>query len=177
MGIGNTTSAAAVLAALTGAPSEAVVGPGTGVSGEALAHKGAVVARAIEVNRPSASDPIGLLAALGGLEIAAMAGAVIGAAAEGVCVVIDGFISSVAALVAARLCPECLSYMLASHRSAEPGHGVALEALDLSPLLDLEMRLGEGTGAVLAMAVAGAACAMMSEMATFDEAGVSGPVA
>jgi nicotinate-nucleotide--dimethylbenzimidazole phosphoribosyltransferase len=174
MGIGNTTSAAAVLAALTGASPADIVGHGTGLDDQGRLKKVAVVERALEVNRADPDDPIGVLAAVGGLEIAAMAGVVVGAAVAGRCAVADGFISSVAALVALRLCPACSPYLFPSHLSVEPGHRVALSALGLEPVLELDMRLGEGTGAALAIGLIGAACAMMSNMATFAEAGVSG---
>jgi len=174
MGIGNTTAASALLVALTGARLQSVVGRGTGLDDEGLARKCAVIERALAVNGPDASDPVGALSAVGGLEIAAMAGVVIGAAAGGACAVTDGFISSVAALVAVRICPASAEYLFPSHLSVEPGHRAALSALELEPVLELDMRLGEGTGAALAIGLMGAACAMMSGMATFAEAGVSG---
>lgn len=177
MGIGNTTAASALLVALSGAAPDAVVGRGTGIDDAMLARKVDVVRRALEVNAPDPSDPLGALASVGGLEIAAMAGAVVAAAAGGACAVADGFISSVAALVAIRLCPACSAFLFPSHLSVEPGHRWALDALGLAPVLELDMRLGEGTGAVLAIALMGAACTMMSEMATFAEAGVSGATA
>ena len=132
-----------------------------------------VVARALEVNAGRSRDPLGVLAALGGLEIAGLAGVILGAAAAGTCVVVDGFISGAAALAAAALAPACLDYIFPSHRSAEPGHTVVLEHLGLDPVLDLDMRLGEGTGAALAFGIIDAACRMMSGMATFAEAGVA----
>ena len=172
MGIGNTTAAAALTAALTGAAPLDVVGRGTGVDDEGLTRKAAVVARALSVNDAAALDHLGVLAALGGLEIAALAGVVIGAAESGVVVVSDGFISGAATLAALRLCPVAREYVIPSHLSAEPGHTVLLDAMGLDPVFDLNMRLGEGTGAALAMGVIDAACAMMSGMATFGEAGV-----
>ena len=172
MGIGNTTAAAALTAALTGAPSGDVVGRGTGLDDEGVAHKAQVVARVLSVNKVIALDPLGVLAAVGGLEIAALAGVVIGAAECGLAVVSDGFISGAASLAAIRLCPAAREYVIPSHLSVEPGHAVVLDALGLDPVFDLNMRLGEGTGAALAMAVIDAACAMMSGMATFGEAGV-----
>jgi nicotinate-nucleotide--dimethylbenzimidazole phosphoribosyltransferase len=172
MGIGNTTAAAALTAALTGAAPEDVVGRGTGLDDDGVAHKAEVVARALSVNNVIALDPLGVLAAVGGLEIAALAGVVIGAAASKLTVVSDGFISGAATLAAIRLCPAAREYVIPSHLSAEPGHGVVLDALGLDPVFDLNMRLGEGTGAALAMGVIDAACAMMSGMATFGEAGV-----
>jgi nicotinate-nucleotide--dimethylbenzimidazole phosphoribosyltransferase len=172
MGIGNTTAAAALTAALTGVAPEEVVGRGTGLDDEGVAHKAEVVARALSVNDAETLDPLGVLAAVGGLEIAALAGLVIGAAECGLAVVSDGFISGAASLAAIRLCPAAREYVIPSHLSVEPGHAVVLDALGLDPVFDLNMRLGEGTGAALAMAVIDAACAMMSGMATFGEAGV-----
>lgn len=174
MGIGNTTAAAALTAALTGAEPASVVGRGTGLDDAGVARKAEVIGRALAVNRVEELDPLGVLAAVGGLEIAGMVGTMLGAAEAGVCVVSDGFISGAAALVALRLCPSAVGYIFPSHRSAEPGHTVVLEALGLEPVLDLDMRLGEGTGAALAIGIIGAACSVMSGMATFAEAGVSG---
>ncbi|GAB2693775.1 nicotinate-nucleotide--dimethylbenzimidazole phosphoribosyltransferase [Paenibacillus thermoaerophilus] len=173
MGIGNTTPSAAMLVALTGIGVEAAVGRGTGVDDAGLARKRDVVRRALDLHRPDASDPLGVVAAVGGLEIAGLMGVVLGAASRRCPVVIDGFISTVAALAAVRLCPQAASCLIASHRSQEHGHAAALEALGLSPMLELEMRLGEGTGAALAMHLIDAACRIMSEMATFAQAGVS----
>ena len=173
MGIGNSTAAAALAAAYTGASPGAVVGPGTALDGAGVSHKAAVVARMLEVNRAGDLDALGVLAAVGGLEIAALAGVVIGAAAEGVCVIADGYISGAAALAAVRLCPAAGDYVLPSHLSREPGHRLLLDALGMEPLLSLEMRLGEGTGAALAMGIVDAACRMLSGMSTFAEAGVS----
>ena len=178
MGIGNTTAAAAVTACLTGAATREVVGRGTGVDEGGLARKREVVARAVaRVDRSGdpREDAVTVLRQVGGLEIAAMSGAMIGAAARGALVLVDGFISSASALAACRLCPALPPYLIASHRSTEPGHVVALEALDLVPLLDLEMRLGEGTGCALAIPIVRAAGALLSEMATFESAGISGP--
>jgi nicotinate-nucleotide--dimethylbenzimidazole phosphoribosyltransferase len=172
MGIGNTTAAAAVTAALTGAAPQEVVGRGTGLDDAGVAHKADVVARALDANDVTALDHLGVLAAVGGFEIAALAGVVIGAAECGVAVVSDGFISGAATLAAIRLCPVCREYVIPSHLSVEPGHSVVLDAIGLDPVFDLNMRLGEGTGAALAMGVIDSACAMMSGMATFGEAGV-----
>lgn len=174
MGIGNTTPASALTAAYAGASPADVVGIGTGLDPAGVARKIAVVERALVVNPPDPDDPFGTLAALGGLEIAGMAGVIVGAAAAGVCAVSDGFISGAAALAAVRICPACAGYLFPSHLSAEPGHRIVLGALGLEPVLELDMRLGEGTGAALAIGIMGAACAMMSGMATFAEAGVSG---
>ncbi len=178
MGIGNTTAAAAVTACLTGAAARGVVGRGTGVDDHGLARKRDVVERAVvRVARREdrRDDALEVLRHAGGLEIAAMAGAMIGAAARGALVLVDGFISSAAALVACRLCPALPPYLVASHRSTEPGHAVVLDALGLVPLLDLEMRLGEGTGCALAIPVVRSAGALLREMATFESAGISGP--
>jgi nicotinate-nucleotide--dimethylbenzimidazole phosphoribosyltransferase len=173
MGIGNSTSAAALTAVLCGVPVEAAVGGGTGLDEAGIARKAEVVRQAIEANAPDANDPLGVLAAVGGLEIAGLTGVVLGCAEQGVSIVADGFISGVAALVALRLAAASHDYLFASHRSAEPGHGAVLEALGLDPVLDLDMRLGEGSGAALAMGLIDAACRTMSGMATFAEAGVS----
>lgn len=173
MGIGNSTAAAALACAYTGEGPARVVGPGTGLDDAGVAHKAEVVSRALDVNQVDALDPVGKLAAVGGLEIAGLAGVVLGASARGVTVVSDGFISGAATLAAVRICPDAIDYVLPSHLSAEPGHAIVLEALGIEPLLRLDMRLGEGTGAALAMALVDAACAMMSGMATFAEAGVS----
>ncbi len=174
MGIGNTTAAAALTAAFSDASPEMVVGRGTGIDDAALARKVEVVRRAMQVNDVRSLDALGILAAVGGLEIAMLAGVVIGAAQERVCVVSDGYISGAAALAAVALCPAARDYVLPSHLSVEPGHAIVLRALELEPVIDLDMRLGEGTGAVLAFAIIDAACHMLAEMATFDEAGVSG---
>lgn len=173
MGIGNSTAAAALVAAYTNVPVNRVIGRGTGVDDRGLARKTALVDKALHTHRPEREDPLGTLAALGGLEIAAMAGVIVGGAGAGACVVTDGFISAGGALAAATICPACLPRVFASHLSLEPGHHVALVALGLQPYLQLEMRLGEGTGAALGIGVMGAACEMMNGMATFAEAGVS----
>jgi len=173
MGIGNTTAASALTAAFAGADVADIVGRGTGLADEMLAHKVDVVRTALEVNDVADLDELGVLAAVGGLEIAAMAGAVLGAASEGVCVVSDGAISGAAALSAVRLCPAACDYVFPSHCSVEPAHAVVLDAMGLEPVLRLDMRLGEGTGAALTMGVLDAACRMISGMATFAEAGVS----
>lgn len=172
MGIANTTAASAVLAVLSGRPAAHVVGTGTGISRETLAHKISVIERAVNVRRMDPREPLDVLASVGGLEIGAMAGAYIAGAARGVPCVVDGFIATVAALLADRLCPEVRGYLIFGHRSAEPGHDVALESLHAEPLLALGMRLGEGTGAALAFPLLDAACAMLRDMATFSDAGV-----
>lgn len=173
MGIGNTTAAAAVVAACTGMPAVRVTGRGTGIPPERLAHKVAMVERALTVNRPDPADGVGVLAAVGGFEIGFLAGVMLGAAARRVPVVLDGFITAAAALIARALCPEVVAFMQAAHRSVEPGHLAALDLLKLVPLLDLQMRLGEGSGAALALPLLRAAAALLDEMATFEDAGVS----
>lgn len=173
MGIANTTSAAALASALTGASPEITVGRGTGVDDEILAKKRRVVARALALHVKPAAIVSDLLAALGGLEIAAVTGAVLEASERGMAVVVDGFIVSVAVLAAVRLDARCRAACFFSHRSAEAGHAAVLRTLGTEPLLDLGLRLGEGTGAVLALPLLRAACAMLSGMATFADAGVS----
>jgi nicotinate-nucleotide--dimethylbenzimidazole phosphoribosyltransferase len=173
MGIGNTTAASAMTAAFLRVAAAEVTGPGTGIDGEMLARKIDIVRRALAANRPG-RDPLAILRTVGGLEIAAIAGAYIGAAAHRMAIVGDGFIATAAALVAASICPSFLDYWFAGHRSSEPGHTLQLGFLRQQPLLDLEMRLGEGTGAALALSLFGAAAAVMNEMATFGSAGVEG---
>jgi len=173
MGIGNTTAASALTAALTGADPRAVTGRGTGVDEAAWSRKVVVVRQAIATNRPDPRDPLGVLAALGGFEIAGLVGVILAGAARRVPVVLDGFIATAAALVAVRLRAEAREYLLAAHRSAEPGHRLLLETLGLAPYLDLGMRLGEGTGAALGIGLLRAALACYAEMATFKDAGVS----
>lgn len=174
MGIGNTTPSAAIFSVLSGRQPSEVVGRGTGVTDERLIHKIQVVEQAIQVNAPKAEDPIDVLAKVGGYEIGGLAGLILGAAASGCPVLIDGFISSAAALVAKSICPEALSYMIASHVSHEQAHVLLLEELGLHPMLQMDMRLGEGTGGVLCLHLVEAACRIMSEMATFESAGISG---
>jgi nicotinate-nucleotide--dimethylbenzimidazole phosphoribosyltransferase len=173
MGIGNTTAASALTAALTGADPGVVTGHGTGITDDVWAQKIAVVRQALAVNRPDPDDALGVLAALGGFEIAGLVGVILGGAARRVPVVVDGFIATAAALIAVRLAPAARGYLIASHRSAEPGHVRLLEALGLTPYLELDMRLGEGTGAALGIGLLRAALAFYREMATFKEAGVS----
>jgi nicotinate-nucleotide--dimethylbenzimidazole phosphoribosyltransferase len=174
MGIGNTTPAAALIAALTGRPPAEVTGRGTGIDDATLAHKVGVIERALALHAEAvAAGPLATLAALGGLEIAALAGFVVGGAAARTPVVIDGVIADAALLVAVRLVPGVLDYCIAGHRSAEPGAAAVLAHLGLEPLLDLDMRLGEGSGACLALPVVEAAARILREMATFDSAGVS----
>ena len=173
MGIGNTTASSAITAAVTGHDPAETTGEGTGRNEEELQHKVGVVRTALEVNAPDPADGIGLLAKVGGFEIGVLAGVVLGAAMMRRPVIVDGFISGAAALVAHAVCPASRDYMLPSHVSAERGHRAALAGLGLNPLLDLGMRLGEGTGAALAMPIVEVAAATLSEMATFAEAGVS----
>jgi nicotinate-nucleotide--dimethylbenzimidazole phosphoribosyltransferase len=175
MGIGNSTAASAITAAVAEVPPSQVTGPGTGIDSATLIRKVEVVTRALRVNRPG-RDPLEILRTLGGLEIAAIAGAYLGAAAHQLAIVGDGFIATAAALVAAQLCPAFLDYWFAGHLSSEPGHRLQLAYLGQEPLLRLDMRLGEGTGAALAMHLLGAAVAVMNEMATFESAGVAGPL-
>ena len=172
MGIANTTAAAALICAFTGADPAAVTGRGTGIDDPTLARKIDVVRRALTRNAPDPADPLGVLAAVGGLEHAALAGFVLGGAAAGVPVLLDGVSAGAAALAVAALAPDALGYCLAGHVSAEPGHARALAALGATPLLDLGMRLGEGTGALLALPVVLAAARALQDVATFDAAGV-----
>ena len=173
MGIGNTTPSSAITAIMTGADPATTTGRGTGIDDEGLAHKIEVVRRAIEVNRPDSNNGLDVLTKVGGFEIGVLAGAMLATAANRRPVIVDGFISGASALIAAALCPIARHYFIASHQSVEPGHRVGLEAMELSPLLDLDMRLGEGTGAALAMHLIEAAALCLAEMATFGEAGVS----
>jgi nicotinate-nucleotide--dimethylbenzimidazole phosphoribosyltransferase len=173
MGIANTTPAAALIAAFTGADVGVVTGYGTGIDSETHRHKVSVIRAALTRHAPDPNDPVGVLAAVGGLEHAALAGFILGGAARRVPVILDGVIAVAAALAAAALAPDAAGAMIAGHRSAEPGATVALEHLGLDPLIDLRMRLGEGTGAVLALPVAAAAVRVLHEVATFDSAGVA----
>jgi nicotinate-nucleotide--dimethylbenzimidazole phosphoribosyltransferase len=176
MGIGNTPSASALVAALTGAPPESVTGRGTGVDDAGLRRKLAAIRAGVArhaVDAGHADDPLAVLAALGGFEIAGMCGVALGAAAARIPVLVDGFIAGTAALLATRIAPACAGYLIASHRSVEPGHRRVLDALDARPLLELDLRLGEGTGAALAMPLCYAALRILDEMATFGGAAVS----
>jgi nicotinate-nucleotide--dimethylbenzimidazole phosphoribosyltransferase len=172
MGIANTTAAAALICAFTGADPAAVTGRGTGIDDATLARKTGVVRRALARHAPDPADPLGVLGAVGGLEHAALAGFVLGGAAAGVPVLLDGVNAGAAALAAAALAPAAVGYCLAGHVSAEPGHARALAALGVAPLLDLGMRLGEGTGALLALPVVQGAARALQDVATFDAAGV-----
>jgi nicotinate-nucleotide--dimethylbenzimidazole phosphoribosyltransferase len=173
MGIGNSTVAAALAAALTGAEPAALCGPGTGLGEEGVSRKAAVVERALEVNRASLDSPLDALATLGGFELAILVGTMLGAGAHGIAVLLDGFICSAAALVAVGLAPALRGYLIAAHRSPEPGHRLVLAELGLEPLLDLGLRLGEASGAAAALPLLRCAVALLEEMATFEEAGVS----
>jgi nicotinate-nucleotide--dimethylbenzimidazole phosphoribosyltransferase len=177
MGIGNTTAAACLICALTGVAATDVVGRGTGIDDPVLALKRAVVASALQrIGAGGKIAPVRVLAEVGGFELAAITGMYLAAAERGVPVVLDGYLSAAAALTAVAIEPATREWMLASHLSTELGHGVALRALELEPLLDLKMRLGEGTGAALVLQIIRGALALHREMATFAQAGVSGPV-
>lgn len=173
MGIGNTSAASAITAAITAQPVRSVTGRGTGVDDPTLETKIKVLEKALALNRPDPKDGVDVLAKVGGLEIAGLAGVILGGASEGVPVFLDGFVTGSAALAAHTISQNSRNYMIASHVSVEPGHRFALEHLGLVPILDLRMRLGEGTGATLGFLIAEAACKILSEMATFDGANVS----
>ena len=173
MGIGNTTTSSAVLGVLLGADVDKVTGRGGGITEESFRKKKAVIRTAIAVNRPNRNDVIDVLAKVGGFDLAAMCGAFLGAAASRRAAVIDGFISAVAALCAVRLCPLVRGYLIPSHASFEIGYRLAMEEMALRPLFDLGMRLGEGSGCPLAFQMLDAACAVMNNMASFDEAGIN----
>jgi len=173
MGIGNTTSAAAIACTLMNEPPEKIAGRGTGVDEDGLKRKISVIARALELNRPDSSDALDVLSKVGGFEIGGLAGVMLASAATRKPVVIDGFISTAAAMIAVSLAPAAREYMIAAHVSQERGHKLMLEWLGLNPLLDLKMRLGEGTGTALAFHLIEASTRILCEMATFGEAGVS----
>lgn len=173
MGIGNTTAAAAITSVITSTPPRFTAGRGTGVDDAGFAAKVRAIERAIEVNAPDPLDAIDVLADVGGFELAFLAGVALGAAAASSPVVLDGFPTAAAVLIAAQLAPTCRPYLLASHLSAEPAHRITLDHLGLRPLLDLDLRLGEGTGAALALSLLDAALRIPREMATFESAGVS----
>ncbi len=173
MGIANTTAASALVAALTGRPVAEVVGRGTGIDDATYARKVRVIEEALALHRPDPADPLDVLAKVGGFEIGGLAGVVVAAAARRIPILLDGFISGAAALIAAALAPACRPFLIAAHRSVEVGHRAVLERLALRPLLDLDLRLGEGTGAALAMLLIDAALQAHGEMATFAEAGVA----
>lgn len=173
MGIANTTASAALIAALSGRPARDVTGLGTGIDPEGWQRKVTIVERAVRRAADGHRDAIDVLAEVGGFEIGALAGAMIGGAAAGLPIVLDGLIVGAAALLAVALCPAVQPYLIASHRSVEPGHRIVLELLELEPLMDLGLRLGEGSGAAVALHLIRLACKLPREMATFDEAGVS----
>jgi nicotinate-nucleotide--dimethylbenzimidazole phosphoribosyltransferase len=173
MGIANTTSASAIAAALLGCPASALAGPGTGVDAAGVDHKAVVISRALELHQNKLDDPYQVLRCLGGFEIAALVGAYVSCAQQGLPAVVDGFITSAAALVAVRLNPDVADWLVYSHASAEPGHQAMMTALNARPLLSFNMRLGEGSGAALVVPLLRSACALQSEMATFAEASVS----
>jgi nicotinate-nucleotide--dimethylbenzimidazole phosphoribosyltransferase len=173
MGIGNTTPSSAIVAAMTGLPVAQVVGRGTGIDDQGLERKIKIIEKSLAVNRPDRNDPMDVLHKVGGLEIAGLTGVMLGAASRRIPVVVDGFISTAAALIAVALAPRAREYMIGAHQSVEIGHQVMLKHLNLVPLLDLNLRLGEGTGAALAFSLIEASTRLLREMATFDEAGVS----
>ncbi len=173
MGIGNTTASSAIFAAMSKLSIARITGRGTGIDDKQLAHKVSIIEQALEINKPDCKDPLDVLAKVGGFEIGGLAGVMLAGAARRIPVVIDGFISSAAALIATGLSPEVKDYLIAAHCSAEAGHRLLLEFLGLQPLLDLKMRLGEGTGAALGISLAEAAVKILTQMATFTEANVS----
>jgi len=173
MGIGNTTPSAAITAVLTGEAPAQIAGRGTGVDDEGLKRKIDVIERALVVNKPDPKDGLDVLAKVGGFEIGGLAGVMLGAAANRKPVMVDGFISTAAAMIAVTIAPSVKPYLIAAHRSKEYGHSLMLEWLGLKPLLDFDLRLGEGTGAALGISLAEASCKILAEMATFAEAGVS----
>jgi nicotinate-nucleotide--dimethylbenzimidazole phosphoribosyltransferase len=173
MGIGNTTPSSAIVATLTGRAVADVTGRGTGLDEAGWQRKVAVIQRALDLNRPDPADPLDVLAKVGGYEIAGLVGVMLGAAAHRVPVIVDGFISGAAALLATELAPGFRDYLIAAHNSVEIGHRILLERMELVPLLNLNLRLGEGSGAAMAMHLVDDATAILAEMATFDEAGVS----
>ena len=173
MGIGNTTPSSAIISVMTGKKVADVTGRGTGVDDKGLLHKIEVIERSIDINNPDKNDPIDVLAKVGGFEIGGIAGVIIGAAYHNVPVIVDGFISSAGAVIAKALNPNSAGYMIASHRSVEPGHSIMWEYLGLEPVLDLKFRLGEGTGAAMVMHVVESATQVMNKVLTFEAAGVS----
>ena len=174
MGIGNTTPSSAILSVFTGLKAEEVTGRGTGINDEGLQRKASIIEKAIAVNQPNPEDPMDVLAKVGGFEIGGIAGLIIGCASRRIPVVVDGFISTAGALIAVATNPAINEYLFCSHLSSEAGHKQMLETLGQEPILDLDMRLGEGTGAAIAMSVIEAAVKVMTEMATFESAGVDG---
>ncbi len=173
MGIGNTTPSSAIISVITGKSPAEVTGPGTGLDEEGIKRKAEIIEKAIKINEPDSNNGIDVLAKVGGFEIGGLAGVIIGCARRRFPVLIDGFITTAAALIATTIAPAAKPFLIASHRSAEPGHEAALAYLGLEPLLELDMRLGEGTGAALAMTIVEASARILSDMKTFEEAGVS----
>ncbi|PLT33462.1 nicotinate-nucleotide--dimethylbenzimidazole phosphoribosyltransferase [Bacillus sp. V5-8f] len=174
MGIGNTTASSAILAVLSGKSLDALVGPGTGIGSKTIAHKQMVIQRALETRKPDQNDPIDILSKIGGLEIAAITGAMLAGAKHRIPVLVDGFICTVSALAAKEICSTTIDYMFISHRSTEPGHEIAIRMLGKEPILDLGLRLGEASGGAVAFPIIQSASLMLREMATFTSAGVSG---
>jgi nicotinate-nucleotide--dimethylbenzimidazole phosphoribosyltransferase len=173
MGIGNTTPSSAILAVLSGQDVSDLVGRGTGIAAEKIVHKQKVIERALKERKPVRNDPIDILAKIGGLEISGMTGAMLAAASNRVPILVDGFICTISALLAKEICHTASDYMIACHRSVEPGHQIALHLLGKKPILDLDLRLGEGSGAAVAFPILESATMMLKEMATFASAGVS----
>lgn len=173
MGIGNTTSSAAIACALMNVDAEKIAGRGTGVDDDGLKRKISAITRGLNINKPNIKDGIDVLSKVGGFEIGGLVGVMLGAASKNIPVMVDGFISTAAAMIAVTIKPECKNYLIFAHCSKENGHNLMLDWLNVKPLLDLDMRLGEGTGAALGISLAESACKILSEMATFGEAGVS----
>jgi nicotinate-nucleotide--dimethylbenzimidazole phosphoribosyltransferase len=176
MGIGNTTAASAMACALLDLPATQLAGPGTGLNAEGVSHKAKIISEALLLHKDHLGSPLNILRILGGFEIAAMVGSYLHCAKLGLPVIIDGFISSVAALCAERICPGSREWFLFSHHSAEPGHGAVLKALEAHPLLDFQMRLGEASGAAVVVPLLRMACALHNQMATFEEAAIAGAI-
>ncbi len=176
MGIGNTTPSAAIACALMDVHPEKIAGRGTGVDDDGLKRKISVIEKSLKVNKPNANDGLDVLSKVGGFEIGGLAGVMIGAASKNIPVMVDGFISTAAAMIAVTLAPQCKDYLIFAHRSKENGHALMFDWLNAKPLLDLDLRLGEGTGATFGISLAESACKILSEMATFGEAGVSAAV-
>ena len=173
MGIGNTTPSSAIASVITGRPAKDVTGRGTGIDDKALNNKIAIIEKAIKINKPNSNDGIDVLSKVGGFEIGGLAGVILGATSKRIPVIIDGFISSAAALIAYKIEPKTRDYMIAAHCSVERGHSIVLDYMGLNPLLDFDLRLGEGTGAALGMTIVEAGIKILTEMATFQSAGVS----
>ena len=173
MGIGNTTPATAIISVLTGRQPREVAGPGTGITADGVSHKARIIAKAIAINQPDKTDGLDVLAKVGGFEIGAITGAMLAAAEARIPIIVDGFITTAAAMIATTINPQVSAYMISGHRSAEPGHDIALHALGLKPLLDMKMRLGEGTGAALAFEMLDAATRVLADIKTFAEVAIA----